>query len=167
MQLRGNYYSNFVTFAKIVLPLAAIGLLASLFLLAGSPEETQRIPYSDVELNEIINQQRLASPNYQSVLTDGAALSVVADRAAPDPDIEGRINANEIVARITDVDGLRTLLTAPEGVHDETAQTATVLGGVLIRRSDGYQARTPGMVVQTDGRRAESMGQFLVEGPGV
>jgi lipopolysaccharide export system protein LptC len=164
---RGNLYSGFVSFAKIVLPLAAIGLLASLFLLAGGPEETERIPYSDIELDEIISGQRLASPNYQSVLADGSALSLVAERGLPDQDVPGRIRAEEIIARLTALDGLRTLLTAPKGIYDEDSGIAAATGGVRIRRSDGYVATTPGFRTQIDGRAAETLGQLIVEGPGL
>lgn len=167
MTYSGNLYSGFVTFAKIVLPLAAIGLLASLFLLAGGPEETERIPYSDVELEEIISGQRLASPNYQSVLADGAALSIVAERGLPDQEVKGRIRADEIVARLTGLDGIRTLLTAPHGIYDEQTQIAAATGGVRIRRSDGYVATTPGIRTQIDGKAAETLGRLIVEGPGV
>lgn len=165
MALRINLYSYFVTVAKITLPMVAIGLLASLFLLANGPNETVSIPYSDIELDEIIEGQRLAAPNYQSVLDDGSALTVNAAQALPDTEIRGRINSEEIIARVTEQSGLRTVLTAPQGRFDENDQTATLEGGILIRRSDGYQAITEGMTVEIEENVVRSHGRIEIQGP--
>lgn len=167
MVYRGNLYTSFVTFAKIVLPLAAIVLLASLFLLSSQPEETQRIPYSDVELAEIVSGQRLAEPRYQGVLFDGAPLSVTAQRAIPDPVVEGRITATDIVIETQALDGTDTIMIAPRGVFDETEQIGAVQGGVVINRSDGYVALTPGLRGTITGDRIETLGPLSVTGPGV
>ncbi len=167
MVARGNLYSNFVTLAKIVLPLAAIALLASLFLLADGPRESQSIPYSDVELDEIISGQRLARPSYRSVLADGSPLAVRAERAIPDPTTEGRIKAEDITVEMISQDAVRTYLTAPRGVFDEASQTGAATGGVRVERSDGYVATTPGLRATILGDRIETLGPLLAFGPGI
>ena len=167
MALRINLYSYFVTFAKITLPMVAIGLLASLFLFANGSNETTSIPYSDVELDEIIMGQRLAAPNYRGVLTDGSALSMNAVQAQPDAEIKGRINGEEIIARVSEKSGVRTVLTAPEGYFNENNHTATTLGGTLIRRSDGFQAITEGITVEIEENAVRSHGRIEVRGPRV
>ncbi len=167
MALRINLYSYFVTFAKITLPMVAIGLLASLFLFANGSNEATSIPYSDVELEEIIMGQRLAAPNYRSVLTDGSALSVNAVHTQPDAEIKGRINGEEIIARVSEKSGVRTVLTAPEGYFNENNHTATTLGGTLIRRSDGFQAITEGITVEIEENAVRSHGRIEIRGPRV
>lgn len=163
----GNRYTLFVTLAKIILPMAALGLLASLFLLAGGPEETRRIPYSDVELDQIIAGQRLARPDYQGVLADGAALSVIAREATPDPVTRGIVRAEDVVAEITALDGLRTDITARFGIFDEVEQMAAGTGGVYIQRTDGYTVDTPGIRARIDGRYAATLGPIEIKGPGL
>lgn len=147
--------------------MVAIGLLASLFLFANGSNETTSIPYSDVELEEIIMGQRLAAPNYRSVLTDGSALSVNAVHTQPDAEIKGRINGEGIIARVSEKSGVRTVLTAPEGYFNENNHTATTLGGTLIRRSDGFQAITEGITVEIEENAVRSHGRIEVRGPRV
>ncbi len=165
MALRINLYSYFVTFAKITLPMVAIGLLASLFLFANGSNETTSIPYSDLELDEIIKGQRLAAPNHRSVLGDGSELTVNAARALPDTELKGRINVEEIIARVSEKSGVRTVLTAPEGYFNENNHTATTLGGTLIRRSDGFQAITEGITVEIEENAVRSHGRIEIRGP--
>lgn len=149
----------------MTLPMVAIGLLASLFLLADGPDETISIPYSDVELDEIITGQRLAAPIYRGVLADSSALSVSAAQALPDTEVKGRINGEDIIARVTEKSGVRTVLTAPQGSFDENDQTATIQGGILLRRSDGYQAITEGITVKIEENAIQSHGRIEIRGP--
>lgn len=150
-------YTRFVTLAKIVLPLVAVALLSSLFLLARSPETTTAIPYSESELAEIIRDERLQAPEYRGVLDSGAAISLDAASARPDPDHPTRTLARTIRLAVSEQPGADILIRAGIGFVD--ASRAVAGEGIEITHSDGFTLETWGGWAALDGLRAETDGR--------
>lgn len=159
-------YTTFVTTAKIVLPLVAIGLLASLFLISGGPEESQVIPYSEVELTEILQGQRLGTPTYRGTLTDGSDVVVEAERAQPRADNRDIIDAEQIDALLTGATGNRIDLSAGRGSFDQSTQMATGSDGVVMEHSDGYRLETDALTAFIDRFEIATQALLTLTGPG-
>ena len=52
-----NTYSTVVSWAKIILPLVALGLLSTLFLFSRTPDPNRAIPFAAVDVEELAREQ--------------------------------------------------------------------------------------------------------------
>jgi lipopolysaccharide export system protein LptC len=162
-----NRYSQFVMAAKIILPLLALGLLSSLFLLSGAPDGEQTIPFSEMELEEIVEGQRILRPRYQTVLDSGATARFTAESARPDLRNPDRFMASEITGQIVQPDGIQIDFRGAEGVMDNASRTLRIDGGLRLSRTDGFTLSARGAEVALDGQWAETTSDVIVLGPGL
>lgn len=137
-----NSYSRFVALVKIFLPLAALALLSTLFLLSRSIDPTASIPYSQVEVEQIVREQRVGAPNYTGVTNDGTAIAVTAKSALPNITNPARASATSLVARLDFKDGTSADITAEHGEVDTDTDIAVLTGNVVIDTSGGYHITT-------------------------
>lgn len=136
-----NVYSAVVSWLKVLLPLAALVLLSTLFLLARGPRPGEgEIPYAD--LRDIAREQRVSAPRFSGVTETGAVVAVRAATARPLGDGTDAVETERITAQITRPDGSTVTVHAGRGMLDTVAQQAAVAGLVRIETSDGYEAET-------------------------
>ncbi|MEX5728040.1 lipopolysaccharide export system protein LptC [Rhodovulum iodosum] len=150
MASRDNAYSRFIRLAKIVLPLAALGLLSTLFLLSTRPEGDGGLPYADIDLDEMAREGRISAPNYAGVTSDGTAIALKAETARLDPDSPDKGAAQAIVARLDLPDGSHTDIVAAEGAIDTGAERAVLGGGVTLTNSTGYRVTADRLTAALD-----------------
>lgn len=159
-----NRYSVFVGTAKIILPILGLGLLSTLFLLPDSRDDTP-IPYSEVELNEIIEGQRIAEPDFQTMTENGSTVSIVADSARPDilnPDV---FRGKEVIGQMVTPEGDVIDVRSAEGSFDRSVSVLTLTGGLRAAHSSGFVMAAPGGRADLDANTAETEGSTLVTGP--
>lgn len=160
-----NRYTRFVTLAKITLPLIAVALLSSLFLLARSPGTTTQIPYSESELAEIIRGERVKAPNYRGVLDTGTAIALNADTARPDPEHDSRTLADVIRLTLDESGGAQIKIAAGTGSVDTLSRLARGDQGLQITHSDGFTMTSWSGWARLDGTRAETDGTLTLTSP--
>ncbi|MDZ4136138.1 MAG: LPS export ABC transporter periplasmic protein LptC [Paracoccaceae bacterium] len=150
MLRRENLHSTVVTWLKVVLPLLALAILSTLFLVARTIDPSDAIPYAQVDIDARIKEPRLTLPTWAGVTSDGAALEISASEARPQQGDAAGATAAAIVARLDTPDGGHTDLVAATGLLDQTARLLTVTGDVIITMSSGYQITTEAMTAQLD-----------------
>ena len=165
MRRRDNPYSRFVAWAKIVLPLAALALLSTVFLLARHIDPTQAIPFAEIDVEELAREQRISAPNYAGVTEDGAAISVTASTARPDPDSPERVDATDLEAELITATGARYQLSSQRGEIDSGADMAYLQGGVVVTTSSGYRITSDAMSTSLSRTLLESEGPVQADGP--
>lgn len=165
MRRRDNPYSRFVAWAKIVLPLAALALLSTVFLLARNIDPTQAIPFAEIDVEELAREQRISAPNYAGVTEDGAAISVTASTARPDPDSPDRVDATDLEAELITATGARYQLSSQRGEIDSGADMAYLQGGVVVTTSSGYRITSDAMSTSLSRTLLESEGPVQADGP--
>lgn len=138
MTRASDNYSRFVAWAKVVLPLTALGLLSTLFLISDRVGTSENIPYADVELEEIAREQGIRAPEFTSVTDDGASIAIMADKARPDPDDLKTVIADRIVATWINTEGARLDITAQKGILHGAENRVELTDGVEILSSNGY-----------------------------
>lgn len=161
-----NLHSRLVFWLKIVLPLSALVLLSTLFLLSRSIRPEDAIPYAEVDVQDRIRTPRLTAPDFAGMTADGAALSLKAadvTLGADDGTNPGAIR--DLVGLLETPDGARTDLTAHEGRHDPDAQRMILGGGVTIANSTGYRIETAGISIALDRTSLDSLGPITATGP--
>ena len=165
MSTYDNSYSRFIAFAKVVLPLVALGILATLFLFSKSVDPQTTIPFSDVDVSEIARDQRIGAPNYAGVTDDGSAISITAKSAQPDAQDSTVVTAELLSAVIDDLSGGQIDVVSKSGRIDSTNQQAAMMGDVVINTSTGYKITTDGVVIALDKTDVKTTGPITADGP--
>lgn len=165
MTVYDNTYSRFIAWAKVLLPLVALAILSTLFLFSRSIDPTQAIPYSQVDVEELAREQRIGEPNFAGVTQDGAAVSIAARAARPDPQDSKKVTGTDLSATIDMPVGTRVQIAAPQGVIDAANQVAALSGGITLTTSTGYSVATEGLTTALDRTSVISDGAVTAEGP--
>lgn len=143
--------TRIVRWLRVLLPLIALAMLSTMFLISRKPGSEPQIPYTQVDAEQMAREPRVVAPNYAGVTSDGAELSLRADSATP---ASGEGQPGQVAGLRLDwrrPDGLSADLTAPDaGLTDGTI---ALRGGVSMSTSTGWQLRAPQIDAATDRSR--------------
>ncbi|WP_425093817.1 hypothetical protein [Tropicimonas sp. S265A] len=159
-----NLYSQFVTLAKITLPVLGLGLLSSLFLLSNEGREVGELPYSEVELEDIVENQRVGGPRYQTILENGSSVDLRARTARPLLTSPGEFLAEEVFGILKTSGGTEITLDGGQARIDQNAKIAVIDDGLRIVHGAGYIMTARGGTTTFDGTEAVSEGDVVVVG---
>jgi len=161
-----NLHSRLVGLLKVVLPLAALAILSTLFLVSQGVDPEDAIPYAEVDVADRVREPRITGAAYAGMTEDGAALSLQAADARPGvagtPD-GGK--ATGLTGRLETPDGGVTDLVAGGGQLDAVADRIVLSGGVTLTSSTGYVMQMAGVSVATDRTALDSDGAVTATGP--
>lgn len=157
-----NAHSRVVAVLKIALPLVALGILSSLFLLSGRIDPEDAIPYAEVDVAARLREPRMTDAGFAGVTADGSSLTLNAAEARPGA--EGG-TAKIVLGRLETPDGGTTELAAAAVQLDTAARMIELSQGVEMRSSAGYVISAPGIGVATDRTFAQSRGTVSAVGP--
>jgi lipopolysaccharide export system protein LptC len=131
-----------VTWLKLVLPLVALGLLSTLFLLARNVETELAVRYSDADVTELSREQQVAAPAYAGLTRDGASISITANVVRPGDGDADELEAQTVAGRIALRAGTFADMTAPSAEVYTDRSVARFTGGVTLVASDGHRLAT-------------------------
>lgn len=131
--------SRVVAWLRVLLPLAALAILSTLFLIGRSPDPDGAIPYAEVDAEALANDPHMSRPAFSGVADDGSAVTLMAERAATGPGDSGAARQMRLTWRAPE--GLAADLTAPNGAVD--GQKVQLSGGVRVTTSDGWALTLP------------------------
>lgn len=160
-----NTYSRVVAWLKILLPVIALGLLSSMFLVSRTIDPSRAIPFADVDVEDLANDVRISGPSFSGVTRDGAALSFTAETARPSPDSPNRLDAEAMSATIETPDGARVDIAAQDALIDGDANRLDLSGGVVITTSTDYRIETERLTSAMDQTSLVSEGPVTATGP--
>ena len=160
-------YSGFVQVAKVMLPVAAVGLIALVILWPHLRTEDLRfrIGFAAIKSNAD-GDPNLLNPRYVGTDDDNQPYAVTAD-IAKKLDGEGmdvRIGLELPKADITLNDGTWLVLTAENGIYARRNKTLDLSGAVNLFHDSGYEFRTD--KAQVDLARGIAEGDRPVRGQG-
>jgi lipopolysaccharide export system protein LptC len=158
-----NLYSQFVVWSKVMLPLAALALLSTLFLFARSTGPNSSTPIAEIEA--IAREPRITEPYFSGIANDGSVISIAADEIRPDPDQPDAFAVGKIEAEIEATDGSHVTISAGEGQIDPRARLARMTGLARMTSSSGYVMETAGVVADLDSGTVTSIGPLEVQAP--
>ena len=158
-----NLHSQLVSWAKIILPLCALGLLSTLFLFARTSNEPTEIALAEVEV--IAREQRVSAPEFSGVTQEGAIVVISAKTARPDDSRPDTVSIDEIRLRMDNADGTQIEVTATLGELDGRARLARFLGLARLETSTGYEMETNGLIAELDTGVVTSDGLLEIRAP--
>lgn len=162
MRKGDGLYSRVIAGLKIILPLVALTMLSTLFLLSRSREPLQSMPFVEA-LKKGATGQQVSAPYFAGTTAGGDILTMTARTARPD--LSGGISVDDLQARMRLTDGGEIRLDAAAARVRNTEQTAHLSGGVRIESSQGYVMTTEAMISHFDAVSAESLGPVQGQGP--
>ncbi|MGV8988553.1 MAG: LPS export ABC transporter periplasmic protein LptC [Cypionkella sp.] len=161
-----NFHSRLVFWLKIILPLAALGLLATLFLFGRTVRPEDAIPYADSTIADRVKQPRLTGAAFAGMTLDGSALKITAAEARPG--VAGATDAgsaSDLTAFIEMPDGSTAKILAGAAQLNQAIRVAVLNGGVTMISSVDYTVKTSGMTVALDQTDVTSLGPVTGAGP--
>ena len=158
-----NLHSQLVVWGKILLPLAALALLSTLFLFSRAANDTSAIPFA--EIDALARDQRITAPQFSGVTTEGAILQISAESAQPqDGDLETLVITAPRLA-LDAPDGTTLRIVAGEGALDGSSQEARLTGLARLETSSGFLMETSGMIAALDTGEVNSIGPLEIRTP--
>lgn len=155
-----NLYSQFVGFLKIILPLAALALMSTVFLFARAPNQEDAIPYAEIEA--MAQEPRLSGAQFSGVTDDGSVIELTARTTRPTGDV---ISAETLAAGIDTADGIRIDIRAGGGEIDNNSRIARLTGLAHLQTSNGYEMEAAGFAADLTTGRIISDGALEVQAP--
>lgn len=160
-----NTYSKIVAGAKILLPLTALAILSTVFLVSNSVDPDPVLPVNDAELEDMLVNQSLRGPNASGLTDDGSSITIGAAQVSLDRNAPGRVNAAEMRLRIETALGEWIDVAAITGAIDEAGGIARLSGGVTIESSHSYVVFTETLIAFLDATRLETEDEAIATGP--
>ncbi len=146
--MRVDRYSRMVAWLKVVLPLAALALLSTLFLLSRDSNPETAIPFADKEIQDRLRDQQVTGPFFSGTTPDGDQISFSAVKLTTPGGQTGANEAEKVLLRAELSSGMRVLITADRAQIDIASDLAALRGGVEMTTSTGYVLSTPTLTSQ-------------------
>ena len=163
--IQTDFHTRLIGWLKIVLPLLALVILSTLFLVARTINPDDAIPYAEVDVQDRLREPRMTTPTYAGLTTDGAALTVSAAEARPaGPDAAGA-SATAVIGLLETPDGARTDLTAGAGQIDPAARRILFSGSVTVSSSNGWQVQGETLTAAMDTTDISLPSDVVATGP--
>jgi lipopolysaccharide export system protein LptC len=163
--LTDTAHSRVVGALRVLLPLAALALLSTLFLLARGRDPDASLPYARVDIAGMLREPRLTAPTYSGITREGDEVIFTAATAHP-AGLDGHgARAQDPVLRLIGPQGGETRAAAQEARIDPGAQRLVLSGAVRLDSATGLRLDSAELHVSLDRSRMESPGPVTAEGP--
>lgn len=160
-----NAHIRLVAWARIVLPLASIAILSSLFLFSKSHDPMRGVRMFEGDLAAFAERERITAPRFAGMTPNGIAIQLSAREAGPRPGQGPVFDALDIEARIDLPDGASIDVIARRGTIDALEQEAELTEDITLETSRGFFARTFGLSFALDRLDIRSQGEITGRGP--
>ncbi|TDK49998.1 hypothetical protein [Antarcticimicrobium luteum] len=157
-------HSRFVAYLKVILPLAALALLSTLFLLSSSIDPEGTLPFARKEIEARVRGQQITAPFFSGTTDGGDEINVSARLARPGGQ-GGLAEAEALDARLKLAKGGEIALRSQTGSIDPQSDRASFAGAVEITTSTGYTVRTEQLDATIGTFHASTPGAVRATGP--
>ncbi|MEL6168922.1 MAG: LPS export ABC transporter periplasmic protein LptC [Pseudomonadota bacterium] len=159
-----NLYSRIVAWLKVILPLAALGIMSTVFIFARAPDVERAIPYAPVS-ETFSGDERVGEPNYMGMTEDGSSITLVARVIRPsatDPDV---MEGENLSAELRTQSGSEVDIVSDTGTINQANKRALLAGSVGITTSNGYVVTTERLISHLDETHVETEDTVHATGP--
>ena len=150
MRLGHAGYSKFVAITKVVLPLIAIGLLATVFLFTNDDTLEGGFQFSKTDLDTLESGMRIEKPRLFGSNPEGDVYNFVAGALLPDSLTPSLVEAQRISGEIRYQNGKNIQVSAGKAEFMLEGRTLELSDGAYIVTSDGFRITTEGLLAELD-----------------
>lgn len=134
-------YSRFVGVAKVLLPLVAVAILSTVFLLGDDDSFDQGQVFTPDDFNALDDTNQLTRARFAGATTHGDYLSFSTARISPDPSRENVMEFSRLSGSAKFISGQEVQLVAPSALFFISDNRISMPEGGSITTSDGYRGR--------------------------
>lgn len=134
-----NLHSRVIAWLKVILPLAALGIVAALFLTLRQIDPEEALTGAGIDVRGIARDVRIRNPDFSAMTADGTAIRLVAESARPDPARPGLVEAEAVVATLDPADGNRMTVSGDRAIISNAEDALTLSGNATIATASGYR----------------------------
>lgn len=142
MASRPEVHSRVVTILKLGLPLVALALVASVFLVQTDDRLGGTITFSEADIDQLGSGLRLTNSVFTGTTSGGDRFRFAAATVVPDAAPPKRATISKLDGTLELVEGPTVSLAADTGDLDIPSQRLDIAGNVRISTSDGYELVT-------------------------
>lgn len=139
--------TRIVHWLRVLLPLAALVMLSTLFLFSTKEDRPGLLPYSEVSPQNLSQQPQMIAPRYSGVAEDGTQIQMTADTVSANAG-SGTGSISNVDLKLTDLAGAVSTLVARAGQME--GNMIRLNGDVLMTTSDGWKITSDEFVALTD-----------------
>lgn len=159
-----DLYSRMVAFFKVLLPLLALAILATLFLISHGVNFDAKIPFAENEVADRLRTQQITAPFFSGTTPNGDEVTVRARIARPGT-TGAPAEAEEVQAKMTRSSGEVVTLDSNAARVDIEEDMATFTGEVKIETSTGFTLNTEVLNTSLHGVSGSAPGPVSGVGP--
>ena len=159
-----DLYSRIISLLRVFLPLAALVLLSTVFMMSQRIRPTAPIPFAPKEIEDRIAGHQVTAPFYTGVTNAGHEVMISAARALPSTG-DQVAQVHEVGTEIRMIDGTRLLLLSDNGRLTRSGTMAELEGNVRIHTSDDLQIVTEKIEASLDTLDVQAPAQVRARGP--
>jgi lipopolysaccharide export system protein LptC len=157
-------HSRAVAYLKVLMPLAALALMSTMFLISRGANTDAVIPFAQQEIEERMKGQQVTAPFFSGISAGGDEIIVTAELARPG--INGApAQASALSGNIRLSQGGRITLVSETGTLHPGEGMAVFTGGVTITSTSGMIVQTEELQTALNGLEANSPGPIQAKGP--
>ena len=163
----GRGYSWFVKSMRLILPVAAIGLIFAVVAWPKMEEELVIVPKEELvqkPQNEI-GENELLNPHFETMDSNHHPVNVTAARALHNQDDPNSIRLEKPNANLQMENGDPVNIQALNGTYEQETQKLFLENDVAIKHGDGYELRAQELRVDMKTREAFSDKNITINGP--
>lgn len=158
MVRQDNLHSRVVAWMKIILPLAALGILSTLFLISNNFDPNEGLPMLEIDLQQRAQDQGATNATFAGVTRSGDEVIVRTLRSRPSPEDSRLFLAEDVSADFLLSSGAKVNITSERGEMNQYTQTASLSGEVYMETTTGYVLETELIQARFDDLYVESPG---------
>lgn len=140
--MQPDRYSRIVAWLKVMLPLVALGILSTLFLVSRAVSPPAIIPFADSEVQKRLTNQQVTGPYFTGNAASGDEITFIAETVTTPEGQFGSNRAQNVDVRIDKQDGGHITVTALEAVINIAEDKTDLTGDVEVTTSQGYVLRS-------------------------
>lgn len=165
MSWRDNIHSRLVSWMKIILPLAALGILSTLFLLSENFDPAETLPVAGIDLQQRAQDQGATNATFAGVTRSGEEVIVLTKQSRPSSDNSRIFLAEDVSARYSLNSGTAIDISSNHAEMNQQRNTAALSGDVRVVTTTGYRVNTQSLTARFDDLYAESPGPIDGQAP--
>lgn len=164
-ETRKDTHSRVVRVLRWVLPLVALILLASIFVLSNSSKLQYGLILADSKLAELAVGQKITNPQFSGVTRGGDAFTIAAEWALPDAPKPERIELSKPRTTIDFESGRALEVAAGSGLLNLETSEATLADEVNVITSSGFVATSSSLLMNFRTGNLSSGGPVHADSP--